>query len=219
MPCHAVIFDLDGTLLNTLEDIAQAMNTALYALGAPPHPVESYRDLVGQGLEMLAFKVLPENRRDPAIVAECVGAMRREYNRIWAQTSRPYAGISELLKVLGEKNIKTAVLSNKADDFAKKTVSYFFSTHRFEMVLGCSDAFPIKPDPASALHIASHLGIPPEECVFIGDSNVDMQTACNAGMYPIGVLWGFRKAEELLASGAKLLVHSPAEIIAKLALP
>jgi phosphoglycolate phosphatase len=216
MKCRAALFDLDGTLLNTLADVASAMNTALRELGAPSHPVEAYRHLVGQGLEILAYKVLPENRRDKTTIAKCVTGMRREYSRIWAQTSKPYAGISELLKDLEVKNIKTAVLSNKADDFAKKTVSHFFSAHRFEMVLGCSDAFPIKPDPAGALHLASHLGIPPEECVFIGDSDIDMQTACNAGMYPIGVLWGFREAEELLKNGAKLLVHTPAEIIAKL---
>jgi phosphoglycolate phosphatase len=211
-----MIFDLDGTLLNTLEDIAQAMNTALHALGAPAHPVENYRNLVGKGLEVLAFKVLPENRRDPATVNECVTAMRKEYGRIWAKTTTPYPGITELLVLLAERKIKTAVLSNKTDDFAKTTVAHFFPLHRFEMVRGSSKEFPNKPEPSGALHIASQMGVPPEECVFIGDSDIDMQTACNAGMYPIGVLWGFREAEELLRSGAKLLVHTPAEIITKL---
>jgi phosphoglycolate phosphatase len=142
--------------------------------------------------------------------------MRREYSLIWAQTTRPYPGITELLSTLAEKKIKTAVLSNKADEFSKKMVSHFFGSHHFEIVLGASAAFPIKPAPPGALHIASQMKVPPEACLFIGDSDIDMQTACNAGMYPIGVLWGFRSAEELLANGAKLLVHTPAEIMAKL---
>ena len=217
MQFHAALFDLDGTLLNTLNDVAEAMNCSLRELGALPHPVEEYRHLVGQGLELLAYKVLPENRRDKATITTCVMGMRREYGRIWARTTKPYAGIAELLRALKEKDIRTAVLSNKADDFAKKIVSHFFHPSRFEMVLGSSDVFPIKPDPASALHIASQMGIPPEACAFIGDSDIDMQTACNAGMFPIGVLWGFRSAEELLRSGAKLLVHTPAEIIANIA--
>lgn len=213
MLCQAVIFDLDGTLLNTLEDIAQAMNAALNALGAPTHPVENYRDLVGNGLEMLAFKVLPENRRDPVTVGECVIAMRREYSRTWAQATTPYPGITELLSSLAERKIKTAVLSNKADDFVKKAVAHFFALHRFEMVMGSGDAFPNKPDPSGLLHIVSSLGAIPDNCLFVGDSDVDMQTASNAGIFALGVLWGFRTAEELLANGAKLLVQSPAEIL------
>ena len=213
---QAALFDLDGTLLNTLADIAAAMNAALRELGAPVHPLEAYRHLVGQGLEILAYKVLPENRRDQATVTQCVSYMRREYSRNWAATSKPYAGIPELLSVLQREKIKTTVLSNKADDFVKIIVSHFFRPHHFEMVLGNSVSFPIKPDPRSALHIASSMGVSPAECLFIGDSDIDMQTACNAGMYPVGVLWGFRTAEELLANGAKLLVESPSEIFTKL---
>lgn len=216
MRYRAALFDLDGTLLDTLDDVADAMNAALGELGAPARGVEEYRTLVGQGLEILAYKVLPEGRRDSETIAQCVVAMRREYGRIWARTTRPYQGIPELLDSLGNSGIKTAVISNKADDFAKKMVSYFFDTHHFEMVLGSSSAFPIKPDPAGALHIASGMGVPPGECVFVGDSDIDMQTAHNAGMYPAGVLWGFRSAEELRASGAKLLVRTPAEIVTKL---
>lgn len=211
-----MIFDLDGTLLDTLDDIAQAMNAALAVLGAPAHPVDDYRVLVGRGLEVLAFKVLPENRRDGATVAECVALMREEYGRAWARSTKPYAGITELLALLADRKIRTAVLSNKADDFAKITVAHFFPSCRFEMVMGSSTAFPNKPDPAGALHIARSFSAEPETCLFVGDSDVDMQTARNAGMYPIGVLWGFRSAEELLASGAKLLVSTPGEIMAKL---
>lgn len=210
------MFDLDGTLLNTLEDIAQAMNAALAVLGAPAHPVDSYRNLVGRGLEILAFKVLPEDRRDRATVVECVTVMREEYGRTWAKATKPYAGIIELLALLADRKIKTAVLSNKADDFAKITVAHFFPAHRFELVVGSGTAFPNKPDPAGALHIARSLYAEPGNCVFVGDSDIDMQTGCNAGMYTIGVLWGFRSAEELLANGAKLLVSTPAEIVAKL---
>jgi phosphoglycolate phosphatase len=214
MKFKAAIFDLDGTLLDTLEDIAAAMNTALGELGIAPYPVEEYRLLVGQGLERLAYKVVPENLRDESTVARCLAAMRREYGRIWSRKTRPYEGIPGLLQSFADKNIKTAVFSNKADDFAKKNIAHFFSAHHFDAVLGASSAFPVKPDPAGALHIASHIGVLPRECCFIGDSDIDMKTAGNAGMYPVGVLWGFRGAEELLANGAKLLVNTPAEILA-----
>jgi phosphoglycolate phosphatase len=213
MSFRAIVFDLDGTLLDTLDDIAGAMNAALGELDAPLHPVEAYRQLVGQGLEVLAYKVLPEHRRDEATIAACVAAMRREYKRTWAKATKPYSGVPELLSALEGLTIKTAVLSNKADDFVKKMVAHYFSGRHFEMVLGDGGAFPLKPDPTAALHIASSMDIAPASCVFIGDSNVDMQTARNAGMFPLGVLWGFRPAEELLSSGAKFLAKSPADII------
>jgi phosphoglycolate phosphatase len=216
MRFRAVLFDLDGTLLDTLHDIANAMNAALVELGAPLHAAGEYRAFVGQGLEILAEKVLPPNRRDGETVTRCVAAMRLEYGRIWARTTRPYEGIPELLGSLWNSGVKTAVLSNKADDFTKTMVSHFFGARRFEMVLGKSNDFPGKPDPSGALHIASRMGVRPHECVFVGDSDIDMQTARNAGMYPAGVLWGFRGAGELLASGAELLVSRPAEIVDKL---
>lgn len=212
MRFRAAIFDLDGTLLDTLADIANAMNVALAGLGAPIHAIGDYRAFIGQGLEILADKVLPHDRRDGETISRCVAVMRQEYGRTWARTTRPYEGIAELLHSLGNSGIKTAVLSNKADDFAKKMVSFFFATHHFEMVLGKSDDFPIKPDPSGALHIASVMGVLPQECAFIGDSDIDMQTAQRAGMYPAGVLWGFRGAEELLAGGAKILVSAPREL-------
>ena len=212
MNFRAIIFDLDGTLLNTLEDIAHAMNSALVKLGAPVHAAADYRRYVGEGLEVLAYRVLPQERRDDATVKQCVAAMREEYARSWARATKPYDGIPELLAELGRRSVRCAVLSNKAHDFALSMVTHFFGSGTFERVIGAG-VFPQKPDPTGALHIAAEMGIGPEAFLFVGDSDVDMRTACRAGMHPTGVQWGFRTAEELRANGAKSLVERPEEIL------
>jgi phosphoglycolate phosphatase len=212
MSFRAIIFDLDGTLLNTLDDLAHAMNVALVKIGAPAHPVADYRRFVGEGLDVLAARVLPPHRRDDATIAECVAAMREEYASCWSRATKPYDGIPALLAELQRRSIRCAVLSNKANDFVQKMVAHFFGTALFEMVIGAG-AFPKKPDKAGALHIAATMGISPESIMYIGDSDVDMKTARNADMYPTGVLWGFRSREELLANGARSLVERPEEIL------
>jgi phosphoglycolate phosphatase len=214
MKFPAIIFDLDGTLLNTLDDIVFSMNAALTKLGASPHPAHDYRRFVGQGLDMLALLVLPENRRDEATVRQCVIAMREVYAGRWAHATRPYAGVSDMLSSLRQAGVRCAVCSNKAHDFTVKIVTHYFGTDNFEMVLGAGTFAP-KPDPAGVLHIATALGIAPRDFLYVGDSDIDMKTAGRAGMYPVGVTWGFRSKEELLENGARLIVDNPGEIITK----
>jgi phosphoglycolate phosphatase len=211
MIVRAVIFDLDGTLLDTLDDIAFSMNAALATFDAPPWPVEEYRRLVGQGLDMLARLVLPADRRDDATVAQCVAAMRAVYADRWAHSTRPYPGISDMLDSLKRRAIPMAVFSNKAHDFTVRIVSHFFGPDTFRAILG-GGKFPFKPDPAGARYIAETLHVTSEDIIYAGDSDTDMHTATNAGMYPVGVTWGFRSRQELIENGARTLIDEPAEL-------
>jgi phosphoglycolate phosphatase len=208
----AVIFDLDGTLLNTLDDIAFSMNAALAGLGAPAHRADDYRRFVGQGLDKLAYQVLPEDRRDETTVRQCVVAMRKVYAGRWAHETKPYAGIPGMLLSLRKAGVRCAVCSNKAHDFTVTIVTHFFGPSAFATVLG-GGKFAPKPDPEGARYIAKAMEIDTSVFMYAGDSDIDMQTAVNAGMYPVGVTWGFRSKEELLANGAKLIVNKPEEIV------
>jgi phosphoglycolate phosphatase len=213
MAYRAVLFDLDGTLLDTLEDIASSANRVLRRFGFPPHELEAYKYFVGDGREALAVRILPSDHRDAASVAEVVSCVDAEYSQHWADTTRPYDGIPELLQALTVSGIKMAVLSNKPDDSAKLTVSRLLPNWQFELVLGTRPHVPIKPDPAAALEIAERLNMLPSEFLYLGDTDTDMKTAKGAGMCPIGVLWGFRTADELLASGARALLSRPADLL------
>ncbi|MDR3570291.1 MAG: HAD family hydrolase [Syntrophobacteraceae bacterium] len=210
----AVLFDIDGTLLDTLGDIADAMNSALERLRYPPHALDSYRHMVGEGMENLARRALPDRARsDPKQVLECLEIMLKTYDCNWNATSRPYPGISELLDTLTARGLKMAVLSNKPHEFAVKVVKEFLSAWRFEVVLGERPMVPRKPDPFSALEIADRLSIEPANFIYLGDSATDMKTANGAGMFPVGVLWGFRDAGELMAGGAAKLISQPVELL------
>jgi phosphoglycolate phosphatase len=210
---RAVLFDLDGTLLNTLDDIANSMNSVLTHLGFPTHPVETYKYFVGDGMEKLAYRSLPQTQRDEDVVARCVIAMREEYSKRYAERTRPYEGIAELLDSLAHRSVVMAILSNKPDDYTKKIVSRFLHHWQFDIVIGARPFVPKKPDPVAALEIAEKLAIPPEAFLYAGDTGTDMQTALAAGMYPAGVLWGFRGSEELIAGGAKVLVEKPLDLL------
>lgn len=208
-----VIFDLDGTLLNTLEDLADSMNRVLSGFGFPTHPVEAYKKFVGEGIDRLAYRVLPVDRRDERTVKDCVREMRRDYAGHWADKTHLYQGIAEMLSALNANGTVLAILSNKPDDFTQKMVSTYLGRWRFEMVLGAVPEIAKKPDPAGALHIAEHLKLPCKKILYIGDTNTDMVTAQRAGMFGIGVLWGFRDAGELQESGAKALIAQPMELL------
>ncbi len=213
MKYKGIIFDLDGTLLDTIEDLADSMNSVLAKHGFPEHPVSSYKIFVGNGMEVLVRRALPENVKDEELVMKCLSAMREEYGKRWDNKTRPYDGINELLDRLAEEGIKTAVLSNKPHDFTEVIVNKYFPDHKFEAVLGQRSSVPPKPDPAGALEISRLMGIPPENILYLGDSNTDMKTANAAGMYAVGALWGFRTAEELKENGAKALVSKPSEVL------
>jgi len=213
MAYKAVLFDLDGTLLDTLEDLADSMNVVLRRFGFPEHPVEPYKYFVGDGVDNLVLRTLPEAHRDPATVQLCMAAMREEYARRWADKTHPYDGIPELLDALTARGIRMAVLSNKPDDFTKLCVARLLPRWRFGLVAGMRPSGPKKPDPAGARAAAEHFGLRPAEVLYLGDTNTDMQTAVAAGMFPVGALWGFRTADELVANGAKVLIEKPLDLL------
>ncbi len=213
MHYRAIIFDLDGTLLDTIDDIAGSMNSVLKKLGFSTHRTEDYKLFVGEGMEKLCTRVIPEAHQSPEIINKCVSLMKSEYQKNWLRNTKPYPGIPILLQELEKQNVKMAVLSNKPDPFTKLLVQTLLPETRFSYIIGECVEFPKKPAPDSALHIASMIGITPAEFVYLGDSGIDMKTATNAGMYPVGALWGFRTAQELIATGARSLINSPEELL------
>ncbi len=209
-----VLFDLDGTLLDTIEDLADSMNAALHELGFPGHSVTECKTLVGEGIEHFARCALPAaEAENDGTVARTISLMRSEYRGRWSRKTRPYDGIPALLDELAARGLKLAVLSNKADDFTRMMVARFFPRTEFAAVVGAQAGRARKPDPSSALDVAAVLGLPPAEIIFLGDTKTDMETAAGAGMVPVGALWGFRSAGELLASGARYLISRPAELL------
>jgi phosphoglycolate phosphatase len=210
----AVLFDLDGTLLDTLQDIGGSMNAALARMGYGTHEVTEYKRLVGEGVVALARKALPQSAREnEPIVKACVAALRDEYARHCLDATVPYPGIPEMLANLQDAGVKTAVLSNKPDDMVKMLVRKYFPSIRFKAVLGARDGIPRKPDPAGAAEAARLLAVDPARCIFLGDSKTDMETAVAAGMFPVGALWGFRDAGELRHYGARRLISTPGELL------
>lgn len=209
----AILFDLDGTLLDTLTDIADSANAALTQLGFPTHPVEAYRYYVGDGSDCLIRRVLPKAHSDEETVKKCHQVTLDEYTQRWAVNTRPYPGIVELLSELEKRGIPKAILSNKHDHFTQMTVARLLPEHSFHIVRGALPSVPIKPDPTAALQIAGEMNISPSRFLYLGDTNTDMQTAKAAGMFAAGVLWGFRSAEELAANGAKILLKTPDDVL------
>jgi phosphoglycolate phosphatase len=213
MNYKAVIFDLDGTLLDTIDDLADSMNSILSASGLPVHDREAYKYFVGNGMRNLVFQALPQSLRDEVNVKRYVKLMEKTYQANCDIKTRPYEGITELLEALHSKGKKVSILSNKPDPLTRLTVESYFPGHKFEYIFGERSGVPRKPDPAGALEISSELGIPPEEFIYIGDTGVDMKTAKAAGMYAVGALWGFRKADELLENGASILIKKPLDLL------
>ena len=213
MKYRAVLFDLDGTLLNTLQDIADSVNKGLAYLGFPQHRIETYKGLIGEGRDVLVLRALPENHRDNDTGQKLLTIVNVEYAIHWADHTRPYPGIPELLDTLITNGIKIAVLSNKADDLTNICVTRLLSRWGFALIAGSKPSVPNKPDPTAALQIAKQLDISPSQFLYLGDSGIDMKTANSAGMYPVGALWGFRSAKELLAAGAKTLIAYPEELL------
>jgi phosphoglycolate phosphatase len=213
MKYKAVIFDLDGTLLNTLTDIGNSVNTGLASMGLPVHEIETYKSFIGWGREELAINALPETQRSPEQIKKLLDYINVEYGQHWADNTRPYPGVSEMLDTLTLKNVKMAILSNKPQDFTDWTVTRLLPKWHFEAVSGVRPSVPKKPDPTEARQIAMSMKIAPSQCVFLGDSEIDLETANRAGMLAVGALWGFRSREELVSSGAKTLLDHPGELI------
>ena len=213
MQIKGIIFDLDGTLANTLDDIAGSMNRILRKHGYPVHIVNDYKLLVGRGLDNLVTQALPADSRDPSTVEVCLKEMMEDYDRNCVVQTHLYQGIREMAGELIKLRIKLAVFSNKSEPLTIKIVNSLLGDVPFEAVIGARQGFPRKPDPAGALLIAGQMGTSPDNIMYIGDSDVDMITAGQAGMMGVGVTWGFRSREELLINGAKKTVDKPAEII------
>lgn len=213
MPFEAVIFDLDGTLLDTLEDIANTTNQMLTKHGFPAHDIKAYRYLVGDGVRTLIYRALPAESRQEQIIEKCLLTYQENYELNWKVNTKPYPGIHELLKALGKLSLKTAVLSNKKHNFTLRCIQEFFPDHHFVLVQGHSEGTALKPDPTSALRIAQKLDLAPERFLYLGDTAIDMQTALAAGMFPVGALWGFRTKEELIQSGAKAIIEHPLDFL------
>jgi phosphoglycolate phosphatase len=211
MRFRGVMFDLDGTLADSLGDLANATNQALTSLGLPAHPREKYRTMVGDGARVLCERATPAERRD--LVPEVLQRMRAHYAAHWFEETRLYAGIPELVAALSERGYRLAVLSNKPEDFTRQMIAHYFPDNPFQAVRGQRAGTPLKPDPAGALAIAGELAVPAPAWLYLGDTNTDMATARAAGMKPVGVLWGFRDREELVGSGAAEIVAAPAEVL------
>ncbi len=209
----AVLYDLDGTLLDTIADIASAMNAALRSHGFPQHPAEAYRSMVGWGLAQLVRKALPPDRSDDALVRECLKAMKDRYARYPVVDTKPYPGIVDLLNEVAGRGYPQAIFSNKADELTQVIVERTLPRNRLQFVRGALPGVPHKPDPSGAFEVCSSLSIGPGAFVYVGDSQVDMETARAAGMYPVGVSWGFRDVDELAAAGAKMILRSPGELL------
>jgi len=213
MKYSAVLFDLDGTLLDTLKDLADSVNSVLGHLGFPQHELEAYKYFVGDGREAMATHALPEHHRKAATVDKLVTYINEEYSKRWANNTRPYQGVPNLLDALTSSGIKMAILSNKQHSSTELMVSRLLPRWRFELVVGALPSVPKKPDPTAALQIAQRLNIRPLEFLYLGDSDVDMKAATAADMYPVGALWGFRTADELLSSGARALIQQPTDLL------
>jgi len=208
----AVIFDLDGTLLYTLEDLADSLNQVLNKEGLPTHSCEAYRFMVGNGLERLVVRALPAGLRIPAHVRPILQKFVELYRVRQLVKTRPYPDIPELLKALAGRGLRLAVLSNKAHPNTLAVVEHFFPGN-FELVLGMRPETPAKPDPAGALEIVRHFGLKPSEILYLGDSDVDMKTARAAGLYPLGASWGYRPVSELKEAGALAVIDAPLDML------
>lgn len=206
-----VIFDLDGTLVNSLEDLGNACNSALERFGYPTHPMDSFRYFVGDGVPMLIRRALPESERSEENIAMVKAVFDEIYGRNYNVCTRPYDGITELLDKLKAEGILIAVASNKPDNFTQTIVTSMFGD-TFSYVSGKKEGFEKKPDPQIALHIMEKLGVSPKDVLFAGDSSVDMQTAHNAGCDCIGCVWGFRTLQELTDNKATYIANSPIDI-------
>ena len=206
------VFDLDGTLLYTIEDLAASVNFALNTLGYPTHSVDTYKYMVGSGMKNLVFNALPEDKREDALVEKTKDIMMSYYKDHYADKTLVYSGIEELLLKLKEKGIHIAVCTNKAHDMAVKVIEKLLHG-MFQVIIGKSDDRPLKPDPFSVNEIMAHFGVTPNETVFIGDSNVDIITAINSKTTPIGVLWGFRDEKELKENGASYIAKTANDIL------
>ena len=212
MKYKAVIFDLDGTLVNSIRDIADAMNKVLKARNYNTYTYEVYKTFVGSGLKKLVIRALPSEHPKAEDVEACVVEMMQIYADNCTNKTAPYDGVMDLLEELKKLPLKVSILSNKEDSLTKKVASAVLP-NIFAPVLGLKEEALKKPNPKVALQLSEGLGINPEEIIYVGDSDVDMQLAKNAGFLPVGVSWGFRSKEELIKNGAARILNTPSDLL------
>lgn len=211
-----VIFDLDGTLIHSLPDIVSSCNHALKAGGFPVHSYGEYLTFIGDGSYKLVERALPQRHREEETIQKVLALYSEHYRHHFDVETRPFSGVVEMLEALIDRDVLLAVLSNKGDSFTKEMVEELFPA-TFEMALGQREGIPQKPAPQGVEEILRELQIPKEDCCFIGDSDVDILTAKNAGIPAIGVTWGYRPAKELEEAGATLLCASPKKLVEAIA--
>jgi phosphoglycolate phosphatase len=209
-----VIFDLDGTLVDTLEDIADAMDRVLALEGAPGHTYAEYRYLIGHGIRNLVTEALPPELRSDERIARCYERMIADYGRNSLVKTHLYDGVAELVRELRSGGVPLAIHSNKSDALTRDIVAALLDPADFVAVHGARPDAPLKPDPAVALAIAARFAVPPARVAYLGDSLVDMRTAAAAGMIAVGAVWGFRTREELVESGAAVVIDAPLDLLA-----
>ena len=209
----AYIFDLDGTLIDSLADIAESINRMLDGRGYPRCAAGDFTQMIGDGMEKLVERALPEEAREESLILICVEEYRAHYDQLWQEQTRPYAGIVEMLAALKARGVKLGVISNKAHRFTVPMTEHFFGPAVFDHILGQRAEVPRKPDAAGAHEMAAVLGLAAADLAYVGDSGIDMAFAKNAGMLGIGVSWGFRSVAELREHGADLIVNHPVELL------
>ena len=215
MRFQAALFDLDGTLLDSVDDLADSTNATLAEFGFPTHPNEAYKFFVGNGMKKLATNASPINTPEETIL-RITDRLCENYSTGWNKKTTIYDGIPELLDALAARGVILGVLSNKPDPFTQVVIKHFFGEKRFAAVFGARPDVPAKPDPAGAKEIAAMLGLHPSQFLYLGDTNTDMRTGISAGMFTVGVSWGFRPVKELVDAGATTIINKPHEALALL---
>lgn len=213
MKYEAILFDLDGTLIDTVDDIGDAANRVLSNRGFPIYPISTYYQFIGEGVKVLFTRALPQEKRNEDLINTCLKEFVEDYRRNYDVKSKPYDGIPEMLNALNVRGLKLAILSNKPDPITKDCVTSLLSNWDFDVVFGQRDSVPRKPNPQAALEIAEKLSISPSDFLYLGDTAVDMKTAVSAGMFPVGAAWGFRPLKELKENGARVVIDKPIQLL------
>ena len=211
MGVNTVVFDLDGTLLYTLEDLTESVNYMLNRFGYPLKTVEEVKNSVGNGISALIERIIPDGKLNPNF-EECIKTFKQHYFENMFNKTKPYDGVIDLLKTLKIKGYKTAVISNKFDSAVKELCHKYFDG-LIDIYVGQSEDIAPKPSPDSVLKIISELGVGTENCIFVGDSEVDIETAKNSGLPCISVVWGYKSIDFLYSKGAQTLIYSPEELL------
>lgn len=212
----ALIFDLDGTIADTLPAICEALNTTLHRFGYPTHDIETVRTFIGNGARKLVTRALPEAARTDDIITQVYANYDTAYTETFLHTTEPYPGMRDTVALLRRQGCCIGVLSNKQDHLTRP-LTHQLLPGLVDVVYGQRPGFPTKPDPTVPLQVAAELGASPAETAFIGDSDVDILTAAASGFTPVGVTWGYRPAELLRRTGARLIAETPEDLIRLLA--